>query len=221
MYSIFFVRATILVTKFTVLNRLFRKKIIKKKFLIIGHPRSGTGYTCKQMQEFGFDIGHEIMKKDGISSWWLVAEDYQPWLNQSLRRKDFNFEKIIVSIRDPLKMVSSTLYTENGSLFFRKKHLPELKNCSNEVERAVNSVIGWYDLVIGLNSDFIFRIEEPESLVTWLEKEGYSINKDKILRKRVNSRIHPNLTIDDIRKNTSKKVFNDFIKFSKKFEYEY
>lgn len=47
----------------------------KRKFLILGHPRSGTGFMSILLQRYGYRVGHEWMMEDGISSWMLVVED--------------------------------------------------------------------------------------------------------------------------------------------------
>jgi hypothetical protein len=43
-------------------------------FLITGVPRSGTGYMAKLMQALGYDVGHEIIRPHGISSWLWAAD---------------------------------------------------------------------------------------------------------------------------------------------------
>ena len=42
---------------------LKRKEV--KKILVVGHPRTGTGYAAKLLQSWGLDVQHEKMGKDG------------------------------------------------------------------------------------------------------------------------------------------------------------
>ena len=110
----------------------------KRKFLVLGHPRSGTGFMANLLSKYGYEIGHEEMGKDGISSWMFTVDDYQVYVDNSLNRENFNFDYIIMNLRHPIDIISSTYYTENTSkksLEYRKKHI-NLEGL-NQVEMAV------------------------------------------------------------------------------------
>ena len=42
---------------------------------IIGSPCCGTGYMAHALRQYGLDIGHEVMGRDGISSWQFAVRD--------------------------------------------------------------------------------------------------------------------------------------------------
>ena len=64
------------------------KRIEYKKFLCIGHPRCGTSSISQYLKYMGYDVCHENMGKDGISSWMLAVKssDY-PWGNIGIKYK--------------------------------------------------------------------------------------------------------------------------------------
>ncbi|MFK4998907.1 hypothetical protein ACI2OX_21260 [Bacillus sp. N9] len=80
----------------------------KRKFLVLGHPRSGTGYMAYLLRQFGYGIGHERMGKDGISSWMFAVNDYQVFADQTLNKKNYTFDYTIMNLRHPIDIVSST-----------------------------------------------------------------------------------------------------------------
>ena len=51
-------------------------------FLCIGHPRCGTKSIARILNLFGYDVGHEGIKNDGIVSWMHAIKNVEyPWLN--------------------------------------------------------------------------------------------------------------------------------------------
>ena len=96
---------------------------MNKKLLIIGCPRSGTGYACKLLRALGLDIGHEVWGKHGMSCWWAIFDTYRPgvwyWpLDRDLQEfldkypKPLSYENCIVlhQTRYPLKVIRSLAY---------------------------------------------------------------------------------------------------------------
>mgnify|MGYP001101801554 FL=1 len=158
----------------------------------LGHPRTGTGYTAKLLQSWGLDVGHEKMGKDGTVDWSLVAGKS---LWQDVDLKAFNWQHIIYCIRDPKESIASIVYTENtGGLSeeFRDKH--GVKNNTNPIISAINSLYKWDGLISKIGPNVIFRIEdEGEDLFKYLESAGIKVKWDEtILGKKQNTREHPN-----------------------------
>ena len=80
------------------------------KVLVTGHPRSGTGYASKCLQDIGLDVGHEKIGKNGISSWLWAANchDNARWGDNYT---DINPDITILVIRNPKDVIASTLFT--------------------------------------------------------------------------------------------------------------
>ena len=88
--------------------------MIDKRFLIIGHPRCGTGFMSKWFNYcYNYQIGHEIMGKDGISSWMMTVTDREyPYSN--FLKGDYNFNQTFICIRHPLDAIQSIMNIENS-----------------------------------------------------------------------------------------------------------
>ena len=71
-------------------------------YIIIGCPRSGTGYASKF-----FNIGHEKINQNGISSWCLVNNP--PLYGPSLKEVQIKFPTTAIfhQIRNPINTISS------------------------------------------------------------------------------------------------------------------
>jgi len=79
---------------------------MSRKLLIIAPPRSGTTYCSLKMRHHGYDVGHEQMGVDGMSSWLAAIEtEERPFgLRPVERHSDYN---ILHVVRDPLLVVTS------------------------------------------------------------------------------------------------------------------
>ena len=190
------------------------------KILVTGHPRSGTGYMAHLLQSLGLDVGHEYVRNNGVSSWlFAVQSDWVPMQN-NLGRNNYQFDKIILVVRDPLKVVASTLYTEDKSqksIFWRSKHV-DIRG-QNPVESAVKSVINWNQYIQNNNTlDLILKVEEAERLLPlFLNRNLVSTPPSK----DYNSRPHQDLTFRDVYENCSKLVYGRFIEHCEKFNYDW
>ncbi|UOQ84350.1 hypothetical protein [Gracilibacillus salinarum] len=194
----------------------------KKKFLVLGHPRSGTGFTAKLLRQFGYDIGHESMGADGISSWMLAVDDYQVFIDPKIRRPDFDFDYIIMCVRNPVDMISSVYYTENlspYSLNFRKKYVNV--DGLNNIEVAVKSVLEWYRLIEKQRPHLKLRIDrDPEVklhafLRRFVDPETATIAK----LGKVNTRKHNELSLDAIIEHCNPALREELRAFCHLYEY--
>ena len=90
------------------IKRDANEKKEKKFILVMGHPRSGTGYMSVLFNAFGLDVQHENqMGNDGISS-WLFGGCYLPLWGPDPR--NYEFVNRIHLVRDPIKVLSSSLH---------------------------------------------------------------------------------------------------------------
>jgi len=92
--------------------------------IIIGCGRSGTTHTSKKFQAFGYDVGHERLKKHGISSWYLVSDQDEIPIGPSFAQvAKFNIA-VVHQVRHPLKAISSLQSTGWISWKFLSNELP-------------------------------------------------------------------------------------------------
>ncbi|MDQ0200822.1 hypothetical protein [Neobacillus ginsengisoli] len=196
----------------------------KRKFLVLGHPRSGTTFSAKLLRDFGYQVGHEAMKDDGISSWMFAVEDNQVFTSLGLNRKDYTFEYIIMNIRNPVDIITSTYFTENTSkksMNYRKKYVNF--EGLNKVEEAVKSVLEWYKLIEMQRPHLkLFIDKNPEEklfhfLKRFDNKEG--LLPIKKIKKKINARKHPDLSLSFIKENCGEELFSELIHFCGLYDY--
>lgn len=170
------------------------------KFLIIGHPRCGTGYMSKLFKLNGFDVGHEIVGDNGVSDWQYAIENDKcfSWTNGC--RNDYTFDVIIHNVRDPFTALNSIIFTENYhfskkplakvSEDFRKKHIGFIEN--NEYDDAASSFLGWNKIIEDQNIKNVARIEHA-----FEDLKDLNYLKEDLPNKKVNSRKHRTLNKDE------------------------
>lgn len=172
----------------------------KRQFLVVGHPRSGTGYAAWLLQQRGFDVGHERMGEHGTSSWlFAVHQGPYPFTFDNTCRDRFKFEQVIHIIREPVAAIASVFHTEHGSEEFRSRYLTLY---GDPLTRAVQSYIGWNRLIASKRVDVVRKTETLHTL----------LNVTRTPAERVNSRQHEPLTLDDIRSNIDGALFYELMK---------
>jgi len=161
-------------------------EFIKKdyKILGVGHPRTGTGYTSKLLQNMGLDVGHETLMKDGVVAWQFIIpkpilkENKLPWFNENIDHNNLRFETIIYNVRNPKTSIPSIINTEGASLGYRSIWTPIAEN-KNKIENVIVSIV-WTDLRIHeLYQDVIvYRIEDQHEYLFNTLKQKYDLKKD-------------------------------------------
>jgi len=98
-----------------------------RKTLIVAPPRSGTTYCSQWLQHRGYDVGHEQMGEEGMSSWLAAIEtEESPFGLQPVScHRGYD---IIHVMRDPVKVVSSLeemlIRMQRDVVGFVRKHCP-------------------------------------------------------------------------------------------------
>jgi LPS sulfotransferase NodH len=145
--------------------------MIKRKILVVGHPRTGTGYMSKLLSSTGLEIGHEWIGRDGMSCWMFATEDgnYTPGPRgdiNGLSRKDFEFQHIIHLVKNPYTSMSSIVNVENAarlSYQFRKKYV-YINDRGSRLEKAVQSFLGWHEMIErNIKTSCTINIENSQS----------------------------------------------------------
>jgi len=177
-----------------------------RKILIVGHPRTGTGYTASLLGQLGLDIGHERDGKDGISSWMFAVEsEKNPYAQSPIAksRKALCWEHLIHPVRNIAEAVPSIMRDNHYALpsyNFRRKHIhrqfgTDLDDFQTSFERAVQSLVFWTKMIRKMNPGIWFRIEDGhEYLKSFLLTTGLvqsvmtktldltPVNKDKLYK---------------------------------------
>ncbi|MEO8926169.1 MAG: hypothetical protein ABI306_03305 [Caulobacteraceae bacterium] len=144
---------------------------------VLGHPRCASAYMATVFTGLGLEIGHEKLLRDGISSWMHAAADlHVPYGHNASTGVDF--AHTVAHVRDPADAVSSIML-ENGrsrSFNFRRLHIlravgVDLCDYGAALDRAVASLVHWYDMVMALRPEAVFKIEDAEHVVRdWLAR---------------------------------------------------
>lgn len=116
------------------------------KFVITGHPRSGTGSAAQALMQAGYDVGHERLGKDGISSWAWAAQDTDGSPFGDAYRP-IEGAKWIYLVCNPIYCVASVAFTEGASLPFRCKHVDINPYTTSIIHQAVDSIYKWAHLI--------------------------------------------------------------------------
>lgn len=201
-------------------NALEERK--EKKILVVGHPRTGTGYTAKLLQSWGLDVQHERMGKDGTSDWSLTAKGTSIW--QPVSYDQYKWETIIYCVRNPKETIASLVYTEDiheDSISFRQDK-GNFNGYENPVVTAINSILSWDSLASNI-ADFTYRVEdESEKLFEFLKGKGLPVKRAKNEpSKQHNARPHP--TFDEMIKENSyfqTRWKNSINEFCKRYRYK-
>lgn len=119
--------------------------------LITGHPRSGTGYMAALCQACGYDVGHERMGADGISSWLMAPPAHRVCYHAQIGRRGRlalgPYHRAIHVLRNDVPAcVASIAYTEQASLVWRARWVP-IDLSANPITQAVQSLLGWTRLI--------------------------------------------------------------------------
>ena len=172
--------------------------MIHVEILGLGHPRTGTGYTSKVLSDWGLDVGHEAMGKQGIVSWLLVKPKgpYLSWHKGFDRRP--TYDHLVYNTRDPKTALASIVYTETppcdkdgtswcgtkyyqnydhsnfdyDSTYFRKQFIG--LNSDNPVENAIDSICQFHEMILRCRPNVQYRIENEEQKLFNYFKSVYS-----------------------------------------------
>ena len=109
------------------------KRVEYKDYLCIGHPRCGTTSISYYLTQMGYNVRHENMGKNGVSSWMLAIEDESyPWGNVKDKFR-YYFKNVIHVVRNPFDAIPAIILENkyspcNKSYKFRKKHIKKILN---------------------------------------------------------------------------------------------
>ena len=144
----------------------------RKKLLITGHPRCGSGYMSLLFKQLGFDIGHERFGEDGLCSWLFAVKDLNlpTFANHRLTPISSyftHFDTTIVYVRNPFDAIPSIIIENRveRSYNFRRNHIInaldiDLDDYRTDLERAVASLVFWDRIVQSQRPAATFKVED-------------------------------------------------------------
>lgn len=141
-----------------------------RQFLIVGHPRCGTGFAASVFRQCGLDIGHERDGSAGLSSWMFVVDDEVPYASAAIarRRAALVWDWLVLVVRDLATAVPSVMRDNlhaPPSFNFRRKHILQkmgidIAEAQSNFERALLSILYWTEIADALNPAVVFRVEQ-------------------------------------------------------------
>jgi len=84
-------------------------------YLFTGSPRCGSGFVVRLFRNCGINLGHEVMKPEGIVSWLCANRHLKTgfeWGYKMYENREDKFDKMIHYVRNPKDAIPS-LYMEN------------------------------------------------------------------------------------------------------------
>ena len=156
-----------------------------RQFLVVGHPRCGTGFTAALLNQMELDIGHESDGRDGIATWMFAVNDIAPYSQAHIaqKREALHWDILIHAIRDPTSAIPSIMRDNifaPASYQFRRKHIMsfsgiDLNHLENNFHRAVLSYLKWNEMITQMAPQFVFRIEKDHArLVNMIQNHHMS-----------------------------------------------
>jgi len=137
---------------------------------VIGSPRCGTGYMAHALRQYGLDIGHEMIGRDGISSWLFAVRDTDLPFGGCVFSRNSKYvfpRQTIAVIRDARNAIPSLILenTKNiQSYAFRrrwilKKHDIDIDSFRDDFTRALAAYTFWYRIVLENRPTMWIRLE--------------------------------------------------------------
>lgn len=163
------------------------------KYLIIGHPRCGSGFASSLLNKLGIKCSHEIepIDKEALSSWAFLIE-HEDNDNISPRyglggwdwRNKYSFKNKITHLRNPFCAFPSII-NENSydwSFNIRSDYIYKKLNRKiqgSELEKAIQCYLYWNEISIS-ESKIYFKIEVKEdflNLISFLNQQKEKLKK--------------------------------------------
>lgn len=137
---------------------------VRKQFdlLVIGLPRTGTGYTHMLLRSFGLDVGHEVIRPDGTADWQLSLKpkSKKPYGERAL--KLFKRGIVIRTARNPRdtipSFVTKVVLDPTPLKFIMMELNPNLAGL-NKLEQCIEIMYLIEKKIDQWKPDFTFKVE--------------------------------------------------------------
>ena len=182
-----------------------------KQFVIIGCPRSATGYASKFFQHNGLQVGHEILGKHGISSWCIVPGGdhklFGPSFNEVIQKCPEN--KIYHQVRNPVDTINSLMTISKQSMDYIASFI-SLPETYTKLQKCMLIWMEWNRMAEEMASTTYFI--EDINKIFW----GFCPYRDK----KYNHRDHPEFTAVDL-KNEDYTLFTGIEQYYQQLKSKY
>lgn len=166
--------------------------------VITGHARCGTQYMAKLYQHNGFDVKHEKLGADGVSSWTYAVDGEN--IFDLPDRRTLDITEMVHVVRDPFKAVTSIFLTEIPfekerlkwqipANRLRHKHVPGFADTFG-LSQAILSFLDWNEKIDAQGPDKVVRVESAASELGFEDLTGSA-------RRNTNSRPHREIMRDE------------------------
>ena len=217
------------------------KDPIDCKFLVTGHPRTGTYYTSRLFKKYGFGIGHERLAVDGMSSWLHAVTDLKTREMGRLTKKSdlpsryhLEVNHLLLQVRHPQDAIPSIIVENRGNLSYRYRRFHiynelgiDIHDGVNYVERAALSYINWIKIIEAQDPDAILKLEHIEEDLQRFYKnndidpiinQDYDIKEDKNSTITMTGMPKPVLSPQDYN-SLSTGIRDDLLGFCERYHY--
>lgn len=134
----------------------------KKHVLVIAPPRSGNHTATKYYRSKGYDVRLLQLGEDGIVSWfWYKDHHIFDW--HTPKRRDYEFENVILLLRDPIKSIRSMSHLLNPYAKLPNYHFDIMEELLGEplpTDSIAASLKFWTTIVRDAVYDEVVYIEE-------------------------------------------------------------
>lgn len=196
------------------------KKRAHSRIMIIGCGRSGTTFTSSLFEKNGYHLGHEMIAKNGISSWYLVSNmDKVPRGPSFNELKSFDIPAVH-QVRSPLKAISSMLTTGWPSYKFISNEVPIDFDKDSKILKSMKYWYYWNQMA-EKKASFTYQVESIDKhLDDILELGKFSKENFEVasVSTKVNSRKHDILTWEDLLKE-DQDLSNKIKELARKYKY--
>ena len=160
---------------------------VKKKILVTGCGRCGTKYFAAVLQSVGFQVTHERMGADGISSWYMATEAKRVPLGPP--PANYTFDHTFHLVRHPLTAIPSISSLKDESWDYISQYV--LMDASDS--KLLKSAKYWYfwNELTERKAKRLVRVEDLTQIVDQIEQElGVVIDRSAVANvpRNVNSR---------------------------------
>ena len=137
---------------------------------IIGSPRCGTGYMAHALRQYGLDIGHEMIGRDGISSWLFAVRDTDLPFGGCVYSRNSKYvfpRQTIAVIRDARNAIPSLMLENTKNIqsyafrrrWIRKKYDIDIDSFRDDFTRALAAYTFWYRIILENRPTMWIRLE--------------------------------------------------------------
>ncbi|MCE5315888.1 MAG: hypothetical protein LLG04_00815 [Parachlamydia sp.] len=156
--------------------------------LVIGTPRSGTGYIWKVLRTCGIPVGHERDGDEGIVSWLFAVDSDNPaWGPKPV---EYKFKHIFHQVRHPLKCIATMHLIVDRAWRYICREVPEINYNDPQLVRCAKMWVYW-NLKAEKKAEMTYKVEAIKSAFPEMSRRlGVRLDSDQM--KRVSTKTHSN-----------------------------